>query len=133
MWRFFLLCIFLCSTSPLWAEGDSIVSGRSLFVIPHASYQQETGLAPGVAYGYYFPSRDLSRISSISGSAVYTLRHQFMLNATPKLYFGHNKWYLYSNLNIRRYPDEYYGIDANATGVEEHYVAHGIPPPAAAV
>ena len=45
-------------------------------------------LGTGVAYGYYFKSRDLSRISSISGSVVYTLRHQFMFHAEPKLYFG---------------------------------------------
>ncbi len=124
MFRIVLFVVFLLGGfGSLFAVSDSIVSGSSLFVIPHASYQQETSWAPGVAYGYYFKSRDLSRISSISGSAVYTLRHQFMFNTTPKLYFGNHKWYLYSNLNIRNYPDYFYGIGSNWQGIEEAYTS----------
>lgn len=124
MFRYLLfVCFSLTALVSVSAGSDSIVSKSSIFVIPHASYQQETSLAPGVAYGYYFKSRDLSRISSISGSAVYTLRNQFLFNATPKLYFRGNKWYLYSNLNIRSYPDYYYGIGSNDTYVQESYTS----------
>lgn len=123
-----MLFFCFCRMAFLRAGGaDTIVSRSSLFVIPHASYQQETSWAPGVAYGYYFKSRDLSRISSISGSAVYTLRHQFTFNATPKLYLGPgHKWYLYSNLNVRKYPDYFYGVGGNRQPVSEAYTSRAV-------
>ena len=118
------LSVFCCSfffAVQLLAQSDSIVSRSSIFIIPHASYQQETSWAPGIAYGYYFKSKDISKISSISGSAVYTFRHQFLFNTTPKLYFAGHKWYLYSNLNFRNYPDYYYGIGNNYFDIEEPF------------
>ena len=123
-----LLALYLVLAVSLRAGGaDSIASRSSLFVIPHASYQQETSWAPGVAYGYYFKSRDLSRISSISGSVVYTLRHQFMFHAEPKLYFGkEHQWYLYSNLNVRKYPDYFYGVGGDRQPVEEAYTSRAV-------
>lgn len=129
MGKFVWMLVFcLCRMAFLRAGGaDTIVSRSSLFVIPHASYQQETSWAPGVAYGYYFKSRDLSRISSISGSAVYTLRHQFTFNATPKLYLGPgHKWYLYSNLNVRKYPDYFYGVGGDRQPVSEAYTSRAV-------
>jgi outer membrane protein assembly factor BamA len=110
------------------AEGksDSIVSRKSLFIIPHASYQQETSVAPGIAYGYYFKSKDISRISSISGSAVYTFLNQFTFNVTPKIFFNSNKWYLYSNLNFRNYPDYYFGISNKPTDVKQAFTLQNL-------
>ena len=116
-----LLAIVLLTAIQSSAQSDTIVSKSSIFVIPHASYQQETSWAPGIAYGYYFKSKDISKISSISGSAVYTFRHQFILNTTPKLYFNNNNWYLYSNLNFRNYPDFYYGISNSPTELKQAF------------
>jgi len=121
LFAFCLICLF--AGFGAFAQSDSIASRSSIFIIPHASYQQETNWAPGVAYGYYFKSEDISRISSVSGSAVYTFRHQFIFNTTPKLYFAGNKWYLYSNLNFRNYPDYYYGIGNNNSGIEEPFTS----------
>ncbi len=105
---------------------DSIVSRRSMFIIPHASYQQETSVAPGIAYGYYFKSKDISRISSISGSAVYTFRNQFSFNITPKIFFNFSNWYLYSNLNIKNYPDYYFGIGNKPTQLTQTFTSQNI-------
>lgn len=121
--RLVIVIVFSFFSSFLFAQSDSIVSRSSIFVIPHASYQQETSWAPGIAYGYYFKSKDISRISSISGSAVYTFRHQFIFNTTPKLYFNGNKCYLYSNFSFRNYPDYYYGIGNNDSDVKQGYTA----------
>lgn len=107
-------------------SSDTIVSRRSLFIIPHASYQQETSVAPGIAYGYYFKSKDISRISSISGSAVYTFRNQFTFNITPKIFFNSNKWYLYSNLNFRNYPDYYFGVGNKPTNTEQAFTSQNL-------
>ncbi|NDV45684.1 hypothetical protein D0T49_01295 [Paludibacter sp. 221] len=123
MFRKAVLFLFLAFAVQLHAQSDSIVSRSSIFVIPHASYQQETSWAPGVAYGYYFKSKDLNRISSISGSAVYTFRHQFIFNTTPKIYFRNNKWYLYSNVNFRNYPDYYYGIGNQDNDIKQPFTS----------
>lgn len=108
------------------STGDSIVSRRSLFIIPHASYQQETSVAPGIAYGYYFKSKDISKISSISGSAIYTFRNQFILNISPKIYFNNAKWFLSSNLNLKKYPDYYYGISNKPTETKQAFTSQNI-------
>jgi outer membrane protein assembly factor BamA len=105
---------------------DSIASRKSLFVIPHASYQQETSVAPGIAYGYYFRSKDLSKISSVSGSAVYTFKNQFLFNVTPKIFLRSSNWYIYSNLNIRNYPDYYFGISNKLTSTKQAFTSQNI-------
>ncbi len=102
---------------------DSVAVRKSLFIIPHPGYQQETNWSGGVAGGYYFKSNDLKRISSISGSAVYTLLQQFIFNITPKIYLANNKWFLYSNLNFRKYPDFYYGIGNKPTTIEQLFTS----------
>lgn len=107
-------------------RSDSIVSRRSLFVIPTVTFQPETSVAPGIAYGYYFKSKDLSKISSITGGTVYTFRNQFLFNITPKIYFNTDKCYLYSNLNIRNYPDNYYGIGNKPTETKQAYTSQTI-------
>ena len=94
----------------LVVKKDSLASKGSLFIIPFLSYQQETSWAPGFAYGCYFKSKDISRISSVSGSISYTFLNQSIINVTPKIFLGNNKWYLYSNFNLRNYPDLYFGI-----------------------
>lgn len=126
--RHLLLFLQLMIAALIYAEAqlDSIVSRKSLFIIPHASYQQETSVAPGIAYGYYFKSKDISRISSISGSAVYTFLNQFTFNVTPKIFFNSNKWYLYSNLNFRNYPDYYFGIGNKPTAVKQAFTSQNV-------
>ncbi len=106
------IALFFCCSNIIYAtnEGDTILTKNSFYVLPIASYQQETSLSAGLAGAYYFKSKDLSRISSITGTAAYTLENQFIFNLTPKLYLGKNNWYLYSNLSARNYPDYYYGI-----------------------
>ena len=103
---------------------DSVTVRKSLFIIPHPAYQQETSWSAGIAGGYYFKSKDISRISSISGSADYTLLNQFIFNITPKIFLNNNKWYLYSNLNFRDYPDFYYGIGNKPTGIEQTFTSN---------
>jgi outer membrane protein assembly factor BamA len=125
-----IFCIFVSLISSFCGfsteTADTISTRSSLFVIPHVSYQQETSWAPGVAYGYYFKSDDLSKISSVSGSAVYTFNNQFLFNITPKIFFNSKKWYVYSNLNIKKYPDFYYGIGNAQSSLKQPFVSQNI-------
>ena len=122
-----LSCLFFFFFGQMLAEqSDSVVSRRSIFVIPQASYQPETSWAPGIAYGFYFPSNDISRISSIVGSAVYTFRRQFIFSTTPRIFFADNKWYLFSNLHFRDFPDYFFGIGNEKTDIEEAFTTRFI-------
>lgn len=105
------------------ANNDSTSTRKSFFLIPHVAYQQETNWSAGVAYGYYFKSKDISRISSVSGSATYTLQNQFLFNITPKLYLADKKWFIYANLNFRNYPDYYFGIGNQPTSLKFAYTS----------
>lgn len=119
-----LFLFLLLKVTNLYAESnDSVISKKSFFVIPHAAYQQETSWMGGVAYGYYFKSKDISRISSVSGSAVYTVLNQFMFNLSPKLYFADKKGFLYANLNFRNYPDYFYGIGNKPQNLKIAYLS----------
>lgn len=119
-----LLLISLCFSSPIFATvKDTIASRQSFFLIPHAAYQQETSWSGGVAFGYYFKSNDVSRISSVSGSAVYTVLNQFTFNITPKLYLSDKKYYLYANLNLRNFPDYYFGVGNKPQNLKIGYVS----------
>ena len=123
---FFLFLLFSFNILSAQEQSDSIVARKSLFIIPNASYQPETDWAFGVSGGYYFKSTDLDRISSVSGSAYYTLLNQFSFNITPKIFFKSGKYYLYSNLNIQNYPDFYYGIGNIPTSLKQPYTSQSI-------
>lgn len=102
---------------------DTIVTRKSMFLIPYASYQPETDVAPGFTYGYYFKSKNINRISSITSNITYTFKNQFTVNLSPKIYFNSNKWYLYSNINLQNYPDYYYGIGNKPTTLKQSYTS----------
>jgi hypothetical protein len=100
----------VANATELLREIESPVVKRSWFAVPIGFYQEETSVGFGATGGYYFKSHDLSKISSISGSIIYTLNNQAKININPRFYFFNNKMYLTGNVNLRHYPDHYYGI-----------------------
>ena len=96
---------------------------RSWFAVPIAFYQEETSFGFGASGGYYFKSHDLSKISSISGSAVYTLNNQAKINLNPRFYLLNNKMYVTGNVNLRHYPEHYFGIGNVPTADDYLYTA----------
>ena len=95
---------------------------RSWFLVPAGFYQEETSLGLGLNGGYYFKSKSLDKISSISGSAFYTLLNQVKINLNARSYLADDKVALFANLQLRHYVEHYYGIsnDINAlVGVDE--------------
>jgi outer membrane protein assembly factor BamA len=87
-----------------------IVVPKSWFVVPIGFYQEETSVGLGVTGGYYFKSNSLDRISSISGSAIYTFLNQAKININTRANFAENKVSLLGNINLRHYVEHYYGI-----------------------
>ncbi len=126
---FFFIFLFVLSSKLLVAEpsvSDSIHIRNSHFFVPYTAYQQETNWLFGLTDGYYFKSNDLSRISSITGSAGYTLLKQFVVNVSPRLYLGGKHWYLYSNLNFQHYYDYFYGIGNQPTNFKQDFTSNNI-------
>lgn len=105
------------------AENKSQPVRKSWFLVPAAAYQEETSLALGLTGGYYFSSRHLSKISSLSGSLFYTLRNQAKLNLNPRFYFAHNRVLLTGNVQLRYYPNHYFGISSHPTEVDVLYTS----------
>ena len=104
---------------------DSLIS-YSVFAFPYASFQPETSWSGGLAGGYYFKSKDLSRISSVTGSAEYTLKNQFTFNLTPKIYLNRNSWLIAANVNFRNYPDYFYGVGNKITHIKQLYISRNL-------
>ena len=124
----FLFFLIIQTVNHVYAQDsrqDTMHVKKSWYVLPALSYQPETNLAFGFAGANYFESSDLNRISSISYSAMYTLRNQFIINVSPKIYFGQSKqFYMYSNIGYRLYPDVYYGRGGKWSGLKLKYTSH---------
>ena len=111
------------------AETDSVAwqpssfVRRSWFAVPIAFYQEETSVGFGATGGYYFNSSSLSKISSISGSIIYTLYNQAKINVNPRIYTRNKKFYLNGNFNIKYYPDRFYGIGNVPTDIDMPYTS----------
>ena len=91
--------------------------------MPIAFYQEETSVGFGATGGYYFNSSSLSKISSISGSIIYTLYNQAKINVNPRIYTRNKKFYLNGNFNIKYYPDRFYGIGNVPTDIDMPYTS----------
>lgn len=122
------LILFLNLTLSVFAQEktDSVSSHymvpSSWFLVPAGFYQEETSLGLGINGGYYLPSKSLDKISSISGSAFYTLLNQIKINLNPRFYLANDKVYLTGNVQLRHYVEHYYGISNdinNLVGIDE--------------
>ncbi len=106
-----IVASFLISSVAFAQDKDSIEgSKRSVIVVPIGFYQPETSVGLGAAGGYYYKSNDLNKISSVSYSAIYTFKNQFIFHVAPKLYSKNKKYYYYSDLGVNYYPDVFYGV-----------------------
>lgn len=82
----------------------------NFFAVPTISYQPETNWAFGLAGAYYFKLNE-EKTSDIGFDMAYTLNKQWNFNVLSTMYFGGNKrWFMYTNVGFKRYPDLFYGI-----------------------
>ena len=123
-----LAALSLASISADTIANDSVATPpatlkRSIFVIPMGYYQPETNVALGISGGYYFPGNDIRHISSISYSAIGTFNKQFLISASPKIYSKNKKYYFFSEISARHYPDYYFGIGNEKNQLKEPYTS----------
>ena len=88
---------------------DSLFDWNFL-AVPTIAYQPETNWSFGLAGAYYFKLND-EKTSDIGFDMAYTLNKQWNVNVLSTMYFGGNKrWFMYTNVGFKRYPDLFYGI-----------------------
>lgn len=81
--------------------------------LPLASYSPETHLGLG-AFGIYFfrlgdePAE--TRPSSAAVVGLYTTRGQAIVELIPELYLDNERWHLWTKLDLRSFPDSFWGI-----------------------
>lgn len=95
----------------------------SFLATPVLSYSEETNWAFGIGGGYYFPTSDLKRASSITFQGMYTLNRQVMIDSKQKIYLDSLKrWYLESVVGYRYYPNRFYGLTNQDAGTDYVYL-----------
>jgi len=111
----------LCSnTDTLCVDGKD----KNYFVVvPVAFYGEETKWGGGLSGGYYFRCKD-NKISSLQGSAVYTLKNQASLWISPKIYTTDREHYYSGHIKVNHFPNKFFGIGRNTPdSFEEKYVS----------
>jgi outer membrane protein assembly factor BamA len=106
----FIITLSVFANEKADSVSSHIVVPKSWFIVPIGFYQEETSVGLGLTGGYYFNSKSLDRISSISGSAIYTFLNQAKININTRANFAENKVSLLGNVNLRHYVEHYYGI-----------------------
>lgn len=134
---FLFVLTALLATQVVYSSNDSIqhtesdtltqvycpVVKKSWFAVPIVFYQEETSAGIGASGGYYFKSQNLKKISSISGSIIYTFLNQAKININPRFYTPKEKFYFTGNLNLRYYPELFFGIGNDALDESVKYTS----------
>lgn len=102
---------------------DQFLVDKSWFASPIVYVQEETSLALGASGGYYFPSNDLKKVGSFSATGVYTLNNQVKLSAKTRIFLWSQRASFDADLNLRYYPDLYYGISNEITDLVIPYTS----------
>lgn len=120
--------IFLCPVlfSATAEEAKAAAEKRSsVIVLPVIYYSPETRWAGGVGGIWTFrpgKSPAKGRPSFIPFAAIYTQNKQFMLNLSPEFYLGDGSTIITAILDLRKYPDKFFGIGNNTRlEMEESY------------
>lgn len=82
---------------------------RALLLVPVVGYTQQTSSVAGLALSLAF-QRAQANVSTVIGSAVYTLNHQLIFTATSALWAPANTWAFVGDWRIMHYPQSTYGL-----------------------
>jgi hypothetical protein len=98
------------STSQESAE-EKPRSGWAALPIIYYTPETELGLGGFTAHFFRIGNAPAStRPSSLAMLAIYTIRDQFMVEMIPELYWGWEKWHIWSKLDYRLYPNSFWGV-----------------------
>lgn len=134
-WLISILLITTCMAraQPTVRLADSAnVNNKPVFYpLPVLSYAQETSLQVGGhgLYAFRLATTDsITRSSTLSATAIYTLKKQFLTQAQADLWAPENQWHYQLDGSYRYFPFNYYGTgnrttEQNKASVTENKVA----------
>jgi hypothetical protein len=82
---------------------------HTLLLVPVVGYSQQTGGVAGLALSLAF-QRAEANVSTLVGSASYTLHHQLIFSATSAVWASDNAWAFLGDWRIMHYPQSTYGL-----------------------
>lgn len=107
-------------------SADSDSSRKSSFMaLPAASYAPETGFEYGVAatYNFYIDKNDIkSKTSSLNLIATLTTEKQRKINITSDLWTKNNEYHIITDIRLRKWPFNFYGIGNDTWQIDEDYL-----------
>ena len=100
---------------------DSVkkVKNLSIVSLPLLYYTPETSVAGGGFVLFLFKTAPKTRISTLDITTVGTVRKQLLLDFTLNLFTKENKYFIKSEINFAKFPDNFYGIGNNQPAVNE--------------
>lgn len=130
----FFIALGICSSVGFSAdknEKEPPAEKKSSFIfLPILYYTPETRWAGGVGGLFTFRpsgSQEKSRPSALTFAAITTQNRQFILNLKPELYFKNGSTIIISYLDLKKFPDKFYGIGNNSPNeAEESYTLQQI-------
>ena len=110
-----------------FGNGDTLgidSSGKNyLIVVPVMFYGEETNWGGGLSGGYYFRCSD-KNVSSVQGTAAYTLKNQARLWISPKIYTTDRGHFYSGHVKVNHFPNKFFGIGRNTPDtLEENYIS----------
>lgn len=99
--------------------------GPSFMLLPAVAYAQETGLEIGIAsaYNFYMDKTDLqSKTSNIMLVATVTTEKQKKINITSDLWTKGNEYHILTDIRLRDWPFNFYGIGNDTWKTDEDYL-----------
>lgn len=109
----------------VFSSSTDSTRGASFMVLPAVSYAQETGLEVGIAstYNFYMDKSDLkSKTSNLMLIATVTTEKQKKINITSDLWTKENEYHIITDLRIRDWPFNFYGIGNDTWKADEDYL-----------
>ena len=90
---------------------DSVkkVKNLSIVSLPLLYYTPETSVAGGGFVLFLFKTAPKTRISTLDITTVGTVRKQLLLDFTLNLFTKENKYFIKSEINFAKFPDNFYG------------------------
>jgi len=105
---------------------DTTQKKTEFFWFPLILYAPETRLAGGLGEALTFKTSrkdTLTRPSKISGTQLYTMNKQLLVNLLSDIYTNGNKYHIVSNIGFMRFPNRFYGIGNSTDKTYERYDA----------
>lgn len=111
-------------TDLLSSKRDSTRRSRAL-VLPAFGYGQETGFQYGLTtlITFNLDKDTLTRISNISGIAVFTAKKQSIFSLRPDVWSKGNKYHYGGDLRYKDFPVNFYGIGASTRKADEEKIS----------